>query len=99
MRLHWSFTDMPEVSELSASERAHVWRVAWWRAHGRWPTWVGMIGVALFGYVGGIIGSAIGHQRTGEGIGTIVGGLVYVQIALEVARSFVRDIVERQRRQ
>jgi hypothetical protein len=99
VRLHWSIADMPEVSGLSASERGHVWRAVWWRAHGRWPTWAGLAGIVLFGYVGGRLGSAMGQERAGEVIGGVVGGLVYFQIALEVGRSFVRDIVERQRRQ
>lgn len=99
MRLHWSISDMPEFTGLSDSERRHVWRVAWWRAHSRWQTWAGLAGIALFAYVGSVLGSAIGHERAGGAIGAAVGGLIYAQVAIEVARSFVRDVVERQRRQ
>jgi hypothetical protein len=99
MRLHWSYSDLPELTELSASEREHVLGRAWWRAHGRWPPWAGLVGMTLFVYVGSVLGSTIGHERIGEAIGAVTGGLVYAQIVIEVARSVVRDTVERQRRQ
>jgi hypothetical protein len=99
MRLHWSYSNMPELTELSDSERRHVVGRAWFWAHRRWPPWVGLAGVALAGAAGRALGSAIGHEAAGEMIGTIVGALIYVQIVVEVARSVVRDAVERRRRQ
>ena len=99
MRLHWSYSDMPELTELSDSERRHVVRWAWFWAHRRWPTWVGLVGIAVAGVAGRALGSAIGHEGAGELLGTIVGALIYVQIVIEVARSVVREAVERRRRQ
>jgi hypothetical protein len=98
VRLHWSYTDMPELTELSASEREHILAGAWWRAHYRWPTWAGLACIALVAYVGSVLGSAIGHDRAGGAIGAAVGGLIYAQVVIEVSRSVVRDAVERQRR-
>ena len=99
MRLHWSYSDMPELTELSDTERRHVLGRAWLWAHGRWPAWVGLLGIALSGGAGSSLGSAIGHERVGEMIGTIVGALIYAQIVVEVARSVVREAVVRQRGQ
>jgi uncharacterized membrane protein len=90
---------MPELAELSDSERGDVLRRATWRAFGRWPTWAGLVAIPLSGYAGSVIGSTIGHQGAGEAAGTIVGALIWYQVVLEVTRSVVRDLVERQRRQ
>ncbi|ADU72663.1 hypothetical protein [Pantoea sp. At-9b] len=86
MKIYWTLRSIPELSQLSSKECGKRWNDIYTSTFRHWETWTGLLlcallsgaGVKLFGFPGVIAMGAIG-------------GFVYGQIVIHVARKYYRQ--------
>ncbi|MDP9651558.1 hypothetical protein J2793_007033 [Paraburkholderia caledonica] len=86
MKIYWSLKSIPEFPQLSAKERRAAWRRVYWATYRHWLTWVGLLihlGCVLSGYQ---LGNWLGHSMLGSMAGGGIGGCVFTQFSIHVAR-------------
>jgi hypothetical protein len=85
VKIYWTLKSIPELADLTLSERGRRWRSAYKSAFRHWQTWVGLAVCGAFGYMGayffGIAGTVI---LAG------LGGAVYGQIVTHVVLKHYR---------
>jgi len=88
MKIYWTLRNIPELSSVTAQERKRRWKQAYRSTFHHWETWVGLILSSVFGGIG-----AYYHQSLGTLIGGFIGGFVYSQVSIWVARKYYRHFL------
>jgi uncharacterized membrane protein YeaQ/YmgE (transglycosylase-associated protein family) len=104
VRIYWGFKDVPELANLSRSQRRKVLRACFRKfAYHQWLYGVGISLIYLLGFVGDMIGLVLQDKfgfsdRFDEVcgiIGTIIGGLIcmliFYTILIERFRPYLRE--------
>ncbi len=91
MPLYWTIKDIPELSKYSVSERDHIWKQVYWMTFRHWQTWAGIAAFFVFCGLGIYVGRLLGHEIIAGMIGGGVGGFVFSQAPIYVARRFYSD--------
>jgi hypothetical protein len=93
MTIYGNLKSIPELSQLSSKER----RLIWWRVAPRtylhWQTWLGLTVCGACAYIGCRLGFAFGHPMLGAAIGGGLGGVIFSQASIYVARRHYKDIL------
>jgi hypothetical protein len=92
MQIYWSLKSIPELSGLPRAERGRRWRAAYRKTFRHWQTWVSLLALGLCSVLGEYLGSLTGSQFIGSVVGAGVGGLIYGQVATELARPYLRSL-------
>ena len=98
MAIYWTLKSIPEFSQLSAKERGLAWRQAYRRTFSHWQTWVALAASGACTYWGHHLGTVFGYPLLGVAIGGGVGGAIFSQVAIYVARAHYRNILLRSKR-
>jgi len=93
MPIYWTLKSIPEFSDLSLAERNRSWARIRSKAFRHWQTWLGLLGCAMLSGIGSLLGEKWGHSSIGAAIGGGVGGFVYFQALVHVARSYYLAIL------
>ena len=93
MTVFWTLKSIPELANLPARERRVYWRRAYRRSWRHWQTWAGLLACAMCAAVGAGLGAYTTHPIAGVVIGSGVGGFVFGQAAVRVARSHYRNVL------
>jgi len=94
MQLYWGLKSIPELAGLPSAERGRVWRAAYRQTFRHWQTWAALAGLGLCVAVGGVLGFLVDPSIISQSIGNLIGGglgsLVFGQVAVEMARPYLR---------
>jgi hypothetical protein len=93
MTIFWTLKSIPELANLPASDRRVYWRRAYRRTWRHWQTWAGLFACAICAGVGGGLGAFSAHPIVGAIIGGGVGGFVFGQATVLVARSHYKAVL------
>jgi SNF family Na+-dependent transporter len=93
MPIYWTLKSIPELSNLSLAERNRSWAHIRSKAFRHWQTWLGLLACAAFSAVGTLLGEQWGHATLGAAVGGGVGGLIYFQALVHVARMYYLAIL------
>ncbi|HYA59401.1 MAG TPA: hypothetical protein VED85_03490 [Burkholderiaceae bacterium] len=93
MTIFWTLKDIPELANLSARDRRRMWRRAYRRIWTHWQAWAGLLVLALCAGVGKRLGAFFDHQIVGAMIGGGIGGFVFGQVSVYVARLHYKNVL------
>ena len=93
MAIFWTLKSIPELMNLPARERRIVWRRVYRRTWHHWQTWVGLLAGGICAGLGSRLGAVVEHQIFGAMIGGGVGGLIFSQVSIYIARLHYRDVL------
>ncbi|MFL9870731.1 hypothetical protein [Paraburkholderia megapolitana] len=93
MAIYWTLKSIPELSQLTAKERRLAWRRTYLSTFHHWQTWMGMAGCAACAALGSYLGILWGHSLLGAAVGGGVGGFVFSQASIYVARLHYSNIL------
>jgi hypothetical protein len=82
----WTLKSIPELSDLSPAERNQFWARISRNSFRHWQTWLGLLGCGLIAAAGEVLGRQLGHPYIGAAIGGGIGGFIYSQSVVYVAR-------------
>jgi len=86
MKIYWTLKSIPELSHLTFQERGKRWRSAYKLIFRHWQTWCGLLICGL------CVGAGTSYYGTpGLIISGGLGGFIYGNIAVYVARRYYRD--------
>ncbi len=92
MPIYWTIKSIPELSQLPPKERGIVWRRVYKMTFRHWQTWIALLGCGAFAFSGIYLAKFIDmHSTIGAAIGGGVGGLLFSQVAIYVARRYYKD--------
>ena len=95
MHIYWTLKHIPELAYAPRSERGRRWRAAYRRTFRHWQTWAGLGACAACAGAAADIGQLLHPQFPGlmiaAGIGGGIGGFVFSQAAIRVARRHYRN--------
>jgi hypothetical protein len=91
--IYWTLKSIPELSQLSSKERRLTWRQAYPRTYRHWQTWVGLAACGACAYFGCRLGFVFGHPVLGAAIGGGIGGFIFSQASIYVARMHYKNIL------
>ncbi|NVI09372.1 hypothetical protein FSB64_38110 [Paraburkholderia sp. JPY454] len=98
MTIFWTLRNIPELANLNARDRRAYWRRAFRRTWRHWETWAGLLGCAICAGLGSGLGALADHTVVGALIGGGVGGFVFGQATVHVARSHYKyELLSRDR--
>jgi hypothetical protein len=93
MTLFWTLKSIPELASLSARERRVTWRRAYRRTWRHWQTWAALLVCGICGGLGALVGSLIHHPVLIAMIGGGVGGWVFSQVTVHIARAHYQNVL------
>ncbi|MGO9246409.1 MAG: hypothetical protein ACLPT4_13585 [Verrucomicrobiia bacterium] len=105
MKIYLLAKQIPELANLSRSDRRKVWRHCYWDMLGFWQLWAGLAALIVFAILGDIIGLVLwgrfGFSQTVSYACALVGGLtgclidgwIYCAIVIERLRPRFRDYI------
>jgi hypothetical protein len=93
MAIFWTLKSIPELGNMPARERRIVWRRAYRRTWHHWQTWVGLLACGICAGLGSHFGAKVDHPMFGTAIGGVVGGLIFWQASVYVARLHYKDVL------
>jgi hypothetical protein len=91
--IYWTLKSIPELSQLSSTERGVTWRQAYPRTLRHWQTWIGLAACCACAYLGCRLGFILGHPVPGAAIGGAAGGFIFSQACIHVARMHYKNIL------
>jgi hypothetical protein len=92
MKIYMSMQSVPELSGVPTSERRHLEKSAWWKAHRHhWQTWLALLGAFLLIYIGMVLGGYSGNEKLGVIVGAGIGKLIYLQVVIHFGRRYLPD--------
>lgn len=86
MKFYWSLKSIPELAQRPSKERLAAWRRVYWATYRHWLTWLGLfifVGCVLSGHY---LGKWLEHSMLGSMAGGGIGGWVFAQFSIHVAR-------------
>ncbi|MBB3059570.1 hypothetical protein [Microbulbifer rhizosphaerae] len=92
MKIYWTLKSIPEFSALSIQERGARWRKVYTKCFRHWQTWLGLATCGFCVILGGHIGGVVGMGLLGAALGGGIGGLIFSQAFIIVARRYYRNI-------
>ncbi|MCT8126174.1 hypothetical protein H1D31_09125 [Alishewanella sp. BS5-314] len=93
MTIYWTLKSIPELRDLPRHERMHRWQKAYHECFRHLTTWVALFAVVVFGFIGSQFGQILGMTLLGGCIGASIGGFIFGQITIIVARKNYRSIL------
>jgi len=93
MAFFWTLKSIPELADLPARDRRVHWRRAYIRSLRHWQTWLGCLASGMCAVAGAQLGTFASHPIIGATIGGGVGGFVFWQTTVRVARSHYRNVL------
>ena len=93
MAIFWTLKSIPELANLSARDRRVHWRRAYRRTWRHWQTWAGLFACAICAGLGAGFGTLGDHSVIGAMIGGGVGGFVFGQATVHVARLHYKSVL------
>ncbi len=93
MPIYWTLKSIPELSDLSLAERNRRFARIRRKAFRHWQTWLGLLGCSVLSGIGSVLGGNLGHPFIGAAIGGGVGGLIYFQALIHLARIYYLAIL------
>jgi hypothetical protein len=91
MPIYWTLKSIPELSQLSSAERSQAWRRVNHRTWRHWQTWVGLVACGALAGLGSYFGGTFGYPLIGAAIGGALGGFIFSQASIHVARLHYKD--------
>ncbi len=91
MPIYWTLKSIPELSQLSSAERGQAWRRVNRKTFRHWQTWVGLVACGALAGLGSHFGGTFGHPLIGAAIGGALGGFIFSQASIHVARLHYKD--------
>ncbi|XZG70382.1 hypothetical protein ACTSKR_00595 [Chitinibacteraceae bacterium HSL-7] len=94
--IYWTLARVPELSGLPRNERLRRWRAAYRRTFGHWQTWLALLMCVILSACAGWLGLTFGSSTLALVFGALgggLGGLLFSQIAIRVARRHYADIL------
>lgn len=91
MKLYWTIRSIPELADLDAPARRHIWKAAYKRAYRHLFFWIGLLMFALCMYIVNEINDAFFEIRGYAeliivGASGGLGGYIFVQFAIFTMR-------------
>lgn len=93
MTIFWTLKSIPELANLSARDRRACWRRAYRRTWRHWQTWAGLLACAICAGLGALLGAFANQSVVGAMIGGGIGGFVFGQATVHVARLHYKNIL------
>lgn len=93
MTIFGTLKSIPELASLPASNRRINWRRAYRCTWRHWQTWAGVLACVMCTGLGLALGAFAGHRIVGGMIGAGVGGFVFGQTTVRIARSLTKSIL------
>lgn len=93
MEIFWTLKSIPELANLSARDRRTYWRRAYRRTWRHWQTWAGLLACAVFAGLGSLLGTFAIQSVVGAMIGGGVGGFVFGQTTVYIARLHYKNVL------
>ena len=93
MPIYWTLKSVPELSSLPRQERGRAWRRVGFKTLHHWQTWIGLIACGACAGIGSYIGASFGHPIAGAAVGGGIGGFIFSQASIHVARLHYRDVL------
>jgi hypothetical protein len=103
VKVYWGFKDVPELANLSGTERRKVLRACFRLAYRQWPFWVGQLAIFVFALLGDLIGLVLQYRfgfseavcyacgLAGVLTGCLIYTLVYYTILIDRLRPRFRE--------
>jgi hypothetical protein len=93
MTIFWTLKGIPELVSLNARDRRVHWRRACLRTWWHWQIWAGRLACAICAGLGSLLGAVANQSVVGAMIGGGVGGFVFGQMTVHVARSHYKNVL------
>jgi len=93
MEIYWTLKSVPELRDTSRRERARRWQRAYHKSFRHITTWVGLLLCACSGGIGAYYGQLLGSGMLGAMLGGGIGGFIFCQVSIAVARKHYRHIL------
>ncbi len=103
MKIYWGTNSIPELAELSLSDRNKVWHSCVRKCYKHWQTWLGLVLCGSMGGVGVIVVDWLFPYNMPmlllwSGLLIVlfvgIGGLIYGQIVIRQVRPHLRAYIE-----
>jgi hypothetical protein len=91
----WNIDRIPELTGLTEEERGRFWLHVVRKSFRHWQTWAGLIACGACTALGSVVGAKLGSGLLGAAAGGGIGGLLYGQALVYVARRYYADAVLR----
>ena len=95
MPIYWNFDRIPELTGLTEEERGRFWLHVIRKSYRHWQTWAGLIACGACVALGFVVGGKLGSGLLGAVVAGGIGGLLYSQALVYVARRYYADAVLR----
>lgn len=92
MQIYWTLKSIPELSALPRGERGRAWRRVSIKTYRHWQTWVGLLACGGCAVFGAHFGAELGFRMIGGLVGVAIGGFIFGQLAVGVARRYLRAV-------
>lgn len=93
MPIYWTLKSVPEFEGMTRAERGRAWRKAYVKTLKHWPVWLALISCGALAALGAVLGRDSGLAIVGAGIGGGIGGMLFAQTAISVARTHYPHIL------
>jgi hypothetical protein len=93
MQIYWTLKSIPELAQLPRAERRRVWRHVYWKTFDHWQAWAGLFACGACAAMGTLFGGLLGSGFIGAAMGGGVGGFIFSQAAIAVARRYYADLL------
>ncbi|MGF6485100.1 hypothetical protein FSB08_31650 [Paraburkholderia sp. JPY432] len=93
MTIFWTLRSIPELANLPASDRRKNWRRAYRCTWRHWQTWAGLLACIICTGLGLALGAFAAQKVVGGMIGAGVGGFVFGQTTVLIARSHYKSLL------
>jgi hypothetical protein len=91
----WNIDRIPELTGLTEEERGRFWLYVVRKSFRHWQTWAGLIACGACTAWGFVVGGKLGSGLLGAVVAGGIGGLLYSQALVYVARRYYADAVLR----
>jgi hypothetical protein len=93
MAIYWTLKSIPELSQQLPKARRLTWRRTYPRTLRHWQTWFGLAACGSLAYLGCRLGIFLGHPLPYAAIGGGIGGFIFSQASIHVARLHYKSIL------
>ncbi len=93
MEIFWTIKSIPELRNAPKRERSRRWQRAYHKTFRHISTWVALLLCALCGGIGAYYGQMAGSGVLGAMLGGGLGGFIFSQVSIVVARKHYQHIL------
>ena len=88
MQIYWSLKSIPERASLPKEVQRRAWRRVYGKTFRHWQTWAGLFACGICAGAGARFGGVLGLSLVGAAVGGGIGGFIFSQAFIHVARRY-----------